>query len=256
MIRVNFLILIVILLLNGSCTSREARTDSKGLIPEKVFISLITDLYIADGLLTLPKYHTMYSSLDSMVAYYPILEKYGYKKVNMDKTLRYYYIKNPKKLISIYDQVLAILSERESRADKEGILEEERKNNLWTGKDYYSLPMKTGSDSIAFNVPINIPGIYTLSFNATLFPDDQSMNTHQAVFTTTDSTGTLNRQFIKTLNFLKDGQRHDYLLLIKISGKTPAYIKGLLYDYDNSIDKIEKHFYIENISLRFSSALP
>ena len=66
----------------------------------------MTDIHLADGLLILPKIKTMYSSLDSITAYTQIIEKHGYTKEIMDKTMKYYFIKDPKKLNKIYDQVL------------------------------------------------------------------------------------------------------------------------------------------------------
>ena len=81
MTRFIILILIAFLLFAGSCTSREAKLDKKGLIPEKELISILTDVYIADGLLTLPKYRSMFSSLDSMTAYYPVIENIAYLAV-------------------------------------------------------------------------------------------------------------------------------------------------------------------------------
>ena len=41
--------------------------------------------------------------------------------------MKYYFIKNPKKLIKIYDQVLGILSEMESLVEKEAVMAEAQK---------------------------------------------------------------------------------------------------------------------------------
>ena len=62
--------------------------------------------------------------------------------------MKYYFIKNPKKLNKIYDQVLGIISEMESRIEKEALIEQTRKSNLWTGKEFYAEP----SSDIRFNL--------------------------------------------------------------------------------------------------------
>ena len=82
----------------------------------------------------------MFSSLDSILSYIYIIENHGYSKEIMDKTMKYYFIKNPKKLIKIYDQVLGILSEMESLVEKEAVLTAVHIKNLWTGEEFYSFP--------------------------------------------------------------------------------------------------------------------
>ena len=92
----------------------------------------------------------------------------------MDKTMKYYFLKRPKRLNKIYDQVLGRLSEMESRVDIEAKIQQERASNLWRGKDFYSIPSTSGNDSAMFDVTLNKRAIYTLSFSVILFPDDQS----------------------------------------------------------------------------------
>src|ERR1035437_8251380 len=108
-IRFALLMLMMISLLTGSCSGRKNKLDDKNLIPEKELVSLLTDIHLADGLLTLPKINSWTSSLDSISTYYQVIEKHGYTKEIMDKTIKYYFINDPQKLNKIYDQVLGIL---------------------------------------------------------------------------------------------------------------------------------------------------
>ncbi len=254
MIRLKILILFLILLVAGSCTSRKTKLDKNNLIPEKDLIAILTDFHIADGLLTLPKYHSLFLSLDSISAYIQVIEKHGYTKDAMDKTIKYYFINNPKQLISINDQVLGILTEMESRAEKQALLEENHINNLWRGKEFYFFPDTSRSDSTQFDITINNPGTYALSFSATLFPDDQSVNPRITAYScNSDSIDKGKKHFIKTINYLKDGLPHTYTLMLNVPDKSFFRFRGLLYDFDNLPDNREKHIYIDRITFTYSS---
>ena len=255
MTRFAFLILIIISLMNGSCSGKKNKLDKKNLIPEKDLVSILTDIYITDGLLTVPKITLGASSLDSITTYYHVIESHGYSKEAMDKTMKYYFIENPKRLNKIYDKVLGILSEMESRVDKEVALEQARSMNQWPGKDFYSFPDISGNDSTMFNMIIHRPGLYTLTLTATLFPDDQSVNPRVTIYSCSpDSIETGKRKYIKTVDYLKDGRPHTYKLNIPVPDKTILHLRGWLYDFDNPSFSMEKHVKIENISFTFTSA--
>jgi hypothetical protein len=253
MTRFGFLILIIISLMAGSCSGRKPKLDNKHMIPEKELVSLLTDIHIATGLLNLPSISAWTSSLDSITSYYQIIEKHGYTKAIMDKTMNYYFFKNPKKLNKIYDQVLGILSEMESHVDKDSFILLARRSNLWPGKDFYLIPSPSGNDSTMFDITLRNIGYYTLTFSATVFPDDQSVNPKAIVYSSSpDSIETGSRKYYKTIDYLKDGQPHNYKLSIPVSENKIRHLRGWLYDFDTPFSVIEKHIKIENISLIYT----
>jgi Domain of unknown function (DUF4296) len=250
MTRIGFLLLILFSLTISSCTFRKNRIDNKSLIPEKELTTILTDIYITDGLLNFSKIYDWYPSLDSLSSYYHIIEKHGYSKELMDKTMEFYFIKKPKKLINIYDQVLGNLSEMESLFEKESLLTTETLENLWPGKKSYSFPDLSDSDSTFFDVILKRRGIYSFKFTATLFPDDQSYNPRITLYSShPDSTKTGKRNYIGTINYIKDGRPHKYSLSLNALKTKKTQIRGYLYDFDNHPDKGEKHIMINNISL-------
>ena len=250
--RFALLILIAFSIIAGSCSNRKNKLDGRNLIPEKELVTILTDLYITDGLLSLPKIHHWFPSMDSSSTYFHIIEKHGYTKKTMDKTMKYYFIKEPKKLIRIYDQVLGIISEMESIVDKEALLAEGHKENLWTGKQIYTFPDPGGTDSVQFNIPLNKTGLYVLSFSATLFPDDQSVNPRITAYSCyADSIETGKRKYFETINYIKDGHLHNYSFIIKVPENTTVILRGCFYDFDNNPDAWEKHMSFSNISLSF-----
>ena len=91
---------------------------------------------------------------------------------------------------------------------------------------------------------------------STLFPDDQSLNPRLTLYSChPDSIETGKRRYIKTINYIKDGRPHTYILTIPVPDKTTLHLRGWLYDFDNLSDESGKHVKIENISFTFSSAV-
>lgn len=101
-----------------SCTEKNEKPDRSDIIPEKDLMSILTEIHIADGLLPNPKIRFWVLSVDSISVYHYIAEKHGYTKESFDKTMHYYFVRKPKRLIRIYDKILGKLSEMESLLEK------------------------------------------------------------------------------------------------------------------------------------------
>jgi hypothetical protein len=252
--RLTLYILILLLLVACSCSSRNNKIESGNLIPEKDLISIITDLYITNGLLNIPKIRNDFSRIDSIYSYREVIEKHGYKKETMDKTMKYYFVKNPKKLIKIYDQALGKLSEMDSRFQKEEVLLLNRVSNTWTGKDSYSFPPSAGIESTDFDITRAITGVYTISYSVTLFPDDQAVNPRMTAYTChPDSITTGKKHYLPSINYLKDGQPHIYSINVNMPDISHLHLRGTLYNFDNNPDDSGKHLRIDKISFSYIS---
>lgn len=226
------------------------------MIPEKELVSILTDIYISDGLLTMPKIHDMYSSLDSIETYIQVIKTHGYSKAAWDKTLKYYFIRKPKNLISIYDKVLGILSEKESLEEKAVLLEQARISNLWRGKDLYYYPGFSINDTARFDLNLTVVGTFALEFTATLFPDDQSVNTRIFAYTcNADSLATGKKTYLREIKYIKDGRPHTYRIVVSVPEQTKLQFRGNLYYFDNHPDDGEKHISIRTISFTYSSVV-
>lgn len=256
MIRFTIYIMILISFTAGSCSGRKSKLDKRNLIPEKELVSVLTDVHLANGLMTLPRLHSWYIALDTSSTYYYIVQKHGYTRETMDKTLKYYFINKPKKLIEIYDEVLGRLSEMESLVDKETVLSDSRVVNLWKTHDICSLPDPAAVDSTRFDIPLRKAGIYTFSFTVTLFPDDLSVNPRFTAYTASraDTTPVARREYLQNIKYIKDGQPHKYFFNINVPKYTFLRLKGQLLDYDNHPDNWENHVLIKNINLNFIQA--
>lgn len=247
--RIAFVSLILISFFIGSCNTQKIKIDKKNLIPEKELVPLLVDIYLADGLLSDQKIKLRFSSLDSISSYYQVIEKHGFTKEMMDKTMQYYFVKDAKKLNKIYDQVLGILSEMEVHVQKDYRTEQIHIANLWPGKDFYAVPSITGNDSAGFYLSSTKPGTYTLTFTSILYPDDQTVNPRANIYLVAhDSLETGKRKYFKSVEYLKDGRPHTYNIVWSVPHDNTRQLRGCLFDFHNSTG-MKSHFRIENIVL-------
>lgn len=249
----NILVCIFIISLSGlSCSSRKNKLDRSGLIPRKELTDIITDLYITDGLMTSYSVRQRYTPPDSLAAYRDVIEKHGYTKETMDKTMRFYIVKKPKKLIQIYDQVLARLSEMDSRYEKVAAAQQSKLGNMWKGKDVYSCP-DVNRDTTLFDIDVPSLGLFSISLNVTVFPDDRNANPQFIAYTChPDSIETGKRYYINALPYFKDGQPHKYKYHININNKSNQHLRGWLY-YPESPIMSEGHYLIEDIMFTYGA---
>jgi hypothetical protein len=252
-LKASFIIITLIFL---SCSGNGEKVKKNQLIPSTDVVSILTDLYIADGLLSIQPIRTQFSAKDSIINYIEIIENHGYTKDQMDKTLKYYFVKNPKELEKIYDEVLAALSEIQSRLNTEIANAAATNFNLWPKQLSYSLPEEGAINNIYFNIPVKDTGMYELSLTAMVYPDDQSLNPRINVFFQHKgglaAKGT--KDYWDPVMFPKDGLRHNYTLSKRLSDTTSVFFSGWLMYNDTKAGVWKKHAKIENIIFR--KALP
>ena len=240
--------LIIFLTLLSSCKSSQSNNK---LIPTKEMVNILTELYVADGLLSLPPVHLKFAAKDSISNYVDIIQRHGYTKARMDYTMRYYFEKNPKKLENIYDQVLTQLNRKQALLEKEVPPAPVIPNNLWKGSESFAVPESGTKNPVWFTIPIKDTGNYKLSFTAVVFPDDQSLNPKVTVFFWhTDSSKTEFRINWPETTLPKDGQMHNYSLIKRNTNPAITHISGWLLDSDPKEGRWVKHAKIVNILLR------
>jgi hypothetical protein len=241
------LILLIMVTVLYSCNFR----NNQKLIPEKDFVKVLTELYMADGLLAFPSIRNHFSSKDSVLNYIDIIQRNGYTKARMDKTLRYYYDKKPKKLENIYDQVLGKLSEKQLLIEKNIPVKKDNTVNLWTGPAFFAVPESGVQNPGWFNIPVKDTGIYVLEFTAIVYPDDQSLNPNVNVFFYYADTSKSGYQDLWTgTDLVKDGQRHQFSLSKRNTNFSVTHISGGFFNCNSQEGRWEKHARIENIVLR------
>jgi len=242
----------VILLITQSCINRRDKVEHGKLIPEEKFVSILTDIYIANGLLSLPDIRYQFSGRDSVLNYVDIVESYGFSYEKMNSTLNYYFVSKPKKLIRIYDGIIAKMNEMQSAVQNEVVRIEQEASRKTVNFNLYSLPDPERIEEPVVSTILQPPGKYTLSVSVTVFPDDNANNPHLAVFVIdADSLETGKKRWLPGVKYLKDGYPYHLTYSGRLETKRPLVMKALLYNYENNITELDKHARIEVISFNF-----
>lgn len=247
--RTKLLILLIFPLIIITCTSRKNKIEKSGRISAGELTNILTDISLTNGLLTIPRVHHWYTPADTMAPYNDVIEKHGYKREDFDRTMKWYFVKNPKKLEKIFDNVLARLSEMESRFEQELSAFQAKESNLWKGKEFFASPEKTGSDSTGFDFKVTYPGVYMLSFTATIFPDDEVVSPKLFLFSTPpDNSDTEKMHFVNSIEYIKDGVPHYYYVNLSVPDQNYFSFRG---SFINSCmpENLHRHFLIDNIAL-------
>ncbi len=243
--------LLILISCSIACSGRKNKAEHKDIIPEKDLVAILADVHIADGLLSIPRISNLYASTDTLAAYVNVIEKYGYTKEVMDRTMRFYFIKRPKELIRIYDKVLGKLSAMESRLLQFNPTLDDISSNYWQGEQFYYFSGETGTDTAGIDLVVLYSRSYTLNFTITVYPDDETIDPHLSIFfeTTNPAKETGNRTFFPKIKYLKDGQPHNYSIPVRIKDMPPLRIKGWFVNPENQYPDLKKHYFVENISL-------
>lgn len=145
-------------------------------------VNILTDLYLADGLMNVPEIRRANQQKDSVEAYMEIIESHGFSKEVFDTNLEYYFLSKPKKFEAIYDGVLDRLSRMEDENIQASKPEEPAIRNLWNQKTSFRLPDDGTSNPISFAISIPGTGNYSIKLRANIFEDDQSEDLSTEVY--------------------------------------------------------------------------
>lgn len=252
MLKGLFLSAFLVLMMAPSCTNPGNKRDHEKLIPEKKFVSILADIYIANGLLSLPEIRYKYYGRDSVLNYIDIIKSYGYSFETMNSTMNYYFISEPKKLIKIYDKVIRQMNEEQSAIQNEINMVEEKASRMAVNYNLFTLPDPEKTRDLTVNNILTPPGSYNLIFSVTVYPDDKSFNPHfTAYLIDADSTETGKKRWLPRVKYLKDGHLHQLNYMGRVETKRPVVMKTFFYNFENDISEWDKHARIELISFSF-----
>jgi hypothetical protein len=244
-------LLIITPLLTTGCFNREKEPKPSGLISRGDLTSILTEMYLADGLLNNPAIRKIHEHKDSTENYSDIITLHGYSKSDFDRSIEYLFLHKPKIMESIYEDVLANLSKLE--ADNQKAREEERtgiNKNYYTGKNNYSLPNEGVNAKVELNIPLGDPGQYILKARILLYEDDQTDNPHISMwYWYDDGTPEGHIEPWDTVALSKTGKSR-LITLSKVMEDTLAtHLRGYLFNHTDKSGHWEKHGQISNISV-------
>ncbi len=244
----TILSLVLLSSLWSSCSSRRSKAEHRDIIPEKDLIGILTDSYIADGLLSQAGIFEAFSEGDTLTSYTDIIEWHGYTKEQMDRTMRFYFIRKPKKLVNIYDKVLGELSKLESVVDRDFPAARIRGLNFWPGEELYSFPSPDEDEGHELDLVLPQHEAYNINFTMTLYPGDQSIDPRPALYLShTDSTGAEQRIYFPSFPYIRDGQPHNYNLFRMNEIPSPVRLRGSFINSSSTPPGRFRHYRVENI---------
>lgn len=147
----------------GSCRKRET-------IPEKVFVSILTDMYLSKSYFSTQGIHNARWK-DTIPYNKHIVDRYGYSWAQFDSTVSWYCTR-PKRYLTVYEKVMSQLNELDRIVSEELDLPEE----LWKGKRNRYLPADGERDTVPANVLLKGIGSYIISAQIKVYPQDQSID--------------------------------------------------------------------------------
>ncbi len=247
--------LLVVLILAGaiSCSPDAVKKpDKELLLSDDILTAVLTETYLAGGVLEVPSIRNSWGKRDSIRNYTDILENHGCSKEQLDATLYYYFASKPKKMARIYDRVIANLLEIEASMNKE--VSDEKKivpENLWTGKTSYNLPDDFTKDPIWFDIPIDSLGTYLFKADYQLYPDDKSLDPKITIyFSIRQKDGKEVTEYWDEVLLVKTGKTQKVELRKTLETPGEAHIRGWLLNHTNQKGIWEKHARIRNIVLK------
>jgi hypothetical protein len=241
-------ILILLTVIICSCSQKDSEFKKYPIIQQKEMVSVLTDLYLADGLLAFPPVRNLFTAKDSVSNYIDIINKHGFTKEQMDMSLKYYFIENPKKLQTIYDEVLAKLSEMQSSLIVESPVQTGK--NLWNQKDKWSVPEDGAHNLLFFSIPVKDTGLYEITFTAIIYKDDQSLRPRATTYFwhSSDKADGV-RDPWNDVELIRDGTRHNYSITKKLTDPAYTHISGWLFQCDDQKGSWIKHGTFSAISV-------
>jgi len=247
--------LLMALFIMLSCTGKKNKAGQKDLIPEKAFASILTDIYLANGLLSLGDIRRDFGSRDSVLNFIDIIESHGYSYEKMNSTIDYYFTSKPKRLIKIYDQAIGRMTQLQTAMQDELMRQSQAEMRSASNYNVYYYPLDERSENPGMNIKVDSPGSYTITFAASIFPDDQSVNPHfSAWLVDADSVDTGKKKWLPTIDYFKDGYQHQYVYTGYVREKRRMIMKVVLYEKENNIMEWDRHARIEVLFSNFTAS--
>jgi hypothetical protein len=223
--------------------------DRKYIIPEKKLVYLLADLHLADAIGADKRFLNNTYLLDSASLYGSVLKKYGVTRAQFDSTMSYY-SKRPVELEKIYNSVITQMDRRETELTDQEKSEMFKGKVIWQDDRIFNFPPLAGS-RIEIDVPIKGPGLYTVSANIKMFPDDSSLNPRMSVYFYFDNqTPTGNREYFDEVMITqRNGESNTYSVSKKLINPQIDHIKGYIVNYSNTDSLFRRHMMVSEIKV-------
>lgn len=230
--------------------------NASTIIPSKDMVSILVKIQLIDAAVININNRQAYLNKDTIDYYGKTIESFGYTKAQFDSSLKYYSA-DTKELDKIYDKVIIELSKLETKNNaevkvKEDSISSEALKNLWPLKPHWEDPADGEVNFVPFEIPVVGEGIYTISADIIVYPDDESVRpTLTAYFFFDDKSEAGNRSVVTSTELSKDGIVKNYQIKLELNNSLVTHLKGLLFESYNTDMKFKKHNSASNILITY-----
>ena len=230
------------------------------IIPKKDMVLILKQIYLTDGVVSISDKDLSYK--DSIAYYEPILQKYGYTTAEFDSSIKYY-AQRTEEFDEIFDKVILELSKQQELFEEDTIKFEQQydsllkaEKNLWPHKTKWDMTIDhTNNPSLSFSLPVMGKGIYTVSFDAQIFPQDKSEETRTYLyFYYDDKSQTGNRSNVISEYYVKDSTSRSFKYKLELTDSLVTHLNGALYEHGGERKNLIRRAIFENISITYEKA--
>ena len=241
------------------------KNEDTEIIEREKFVNILTELHIAEGIMTDKGWYDGRIPDSSKSYYNYILKKYNISRIKFDYSLAYY-SKDLEDLLTIYDEVTIKISNKipkklnvNSIYNIVGNVIEEAKmrhdpslrfgingTELWSQKNFFNFPLDTSRATLKLEKEISHPCLLVLDADFLILAKDKSnkVKMNMMVFYTDTTSDTIEKQLK-----IKNGKWANYYLVLKTdSSKLPLKIKSTIFETDSITNKTFVN--IRSISLK------
>lgn len=182
-------------------------SKEKNLIPRDKFVSILTDMHLAEGYYATHGRETKNHNDSTFNFYNTIFKNYGYTRADFDTTLKYYTV-HSQEFDLLYEDVVTELNKTEQE-NYQIQPQVQFAQNIWSGKNSWYLPQEGKLKKIPINLKLRGKGKYIVSFTCKTFTDDESQNPRLTLYFENDGNKTSKTD---TLTFISKTLSNDTLI--------------------------------------------
>ena len=217
-------------------------------ISESKAVEVIIKMHEADAIMFVAGYSDANLKGDSASYYNYIFKETGVSKAEFLETIEWY-TQHPERYKTLYEKVVKVINvddEKQRERDEKNRVKAD--NDLWNQRSYYNLPADGITNPIAFEIPTDEHGIYTVSADFIYYADDGTVDPRISIIADYED-GT--NEYNPTRGFVKDGKKHRFSAMIKTNpAKELKQIRGWICDQGDATKS--KHVDISDITLLYT----
>ena len=217
-------------------------------ISESKAVEVIIKMHEADAIMFVAGYSDANLKGDSASYYNYIFKETGVSKAEFLETIEWY-TQHPERYKTLYEKVVKVVNAEDDRKrENDDQNRQKAENDIWNLRSYYNLPTDGATNPIAYEIPANDHGIYTISADFTFYQDDGTNNPRLTIIADYfDETN----EVIMTTGFKKDGIQRHFSAMIKTNpNKDLKQIRGWVLDHSDPTGN--KHVDVSNITLLYT----